>query len=123
VHDNQRQVVVEPPKVLTNRDPGTKNELTVYNYDGQNIQVNSGHGYNRPHTDPAGNARDFSGTGLSQQQIERAIVVDATSRGSSIPPAGPGAATTFSVQVNGHSVNYRAVLLPNGTIAISTYFP
>ena len=41
--------------------------------DGRTVQINSGHGYNRPHS--GGDVRD---SGLSMDQIDNAIVRDIT---------------------------------------------
>ena len=96
---------------------GTHLRRTV-SVDGQTIQINSGHGYNRPHS--GGDVRD---SGLSMNQIDNAIVND-ISRNVDIRalPTVP-ARRDVTINIDGYSLTYRASRLRDGTVSVSTYFP
>jgi hypothetical protein len=96
---------------------------------GTRYRFNTGHGYNRPHESPGGISRDFSGTGLTADEIETAIMQQIESfraTGGTLPvPGTPGfnGPVQGSVSIGSHQVGFRAVLLNTGEIAVSTYFP
>src|SRR5437868_10546807 len=43
---------------------------------GRRLQLNTGHGYYRPHTNPAGVVTDLQTSGLTPDQVETAIALD-----------------------------------------------
>jgi hypothetical protein len=96
---------------------------------GTKFRFNTGHGYNRPHEGPGGISKSFSGTGLTVDEIETAIMQQMESfraSGGTLPvPGTPGFNGPFqgSVTVGTHQVGFRAVMLNTGEIAVSTYFP
>ncbi|NJK43700.1 MAG: hypothetical protein HC933_04955 [Pleurocapsa sp. SU_196_0] len=115
------QATSDAPVQVGTKGTGT-NTVTTYSYNGTSYQVNSGHGFNRPHR-----SGDFANTNLSQTAVENAVIYNLDTRlanGVQFPPSGPLEGVVFMSQ-NGEliPVGYRAVQLPNGTIAISTYWP
>ncbi len=96
---------------------------------GTKYRFNTGHGYNRPHESPGSISKSFSGTGLTADEIETAIMQQLESfraSGGTLPvPGTPGFNAPFqgSVTLGAQQVGFRAVLLNTGEIAVSTYFP
>ncbi|AKB32382.1 hypothetical protein MSSIH_1692 [Methanosarcina siciliae HI350] len=86
-------------------------------YNGKNIQINTGHGYNRVHE--TGGA--LQGIG-SVNEIESAIVLDidsAVNAGIEIPNVG---AIERIVTVNNHQVGYHLIQTQDGIYRVSTYY-
>jgi len=96
---------------------------------GTKYRFNTGHGYNRHHERPDGSSKSFSGTGLTADEIETAIMQWMESfraSGGTLPvPGTPSFNGPFqgSVITGSHPVGFRAVMLNTGEIAVSTYFP
>jgi hypothetical protein len=92
---------------------------------GQGFQFNTGHGFYRAHTGPGGIVTDLRTTNLTPDQIEGAIANDILmykGGGGIIPQAGNSGYLQRSVTAGGLTVEYRAVELSNGTVAVGTYF-
>ena len=90
--------------------------------DGVKVRIYSGHSYNRAHA--TGDVRD---TGLSMDTIDNAIVRDVTNNVniSKLPvfPNKTGQkAQEVTIDVQGHSITYRAAKLPSGEVTINTYY-
>lgn len=90
--------------------------------DGVKVRIYSGHSYNRAHA--TGDVRD---TGLSMNTIDNAIVRDVTNNVniSKLPvfPNKTGQkAQEVTIDVQGHSITYRAAKLPSGEVTINTYY-
>jgi RHS repeat-associated protein len=97
--------------------PGDNVRRTL-NYDGKNIQINTGHGYRSDH--PAGG--DVTGFG-SINEIESEIVLDVNSAVNSGINIPTNTAIERSVNVNGNQVGYTLMQLNDGTYSVSTYYP
>jgi RHS repeat-associated protein len=66
-------------------------------------------------------ARHLVGTGLSQAEVEASIqaqVAQQAARGASLGEEWWG-----TVSVNGQTIQYRAYVLPDGTVNVGTYYP
>ena len=86
--------------------------------DGQTVQINSGHAYNRAHS-----GGDVRHSGLSMDQIDNAIVNDIiNSIDNRVIPTVPQS-TSNTININGYSLTYDVTRLPNGNISVSTYYP
>ncbi|MFE3543429.1 DUF6531 domain-containing protein [Nocardia sp. NPDC059177] len=91
---------------------------------------NTGHGYNRAHTDNAtGLQNDLRTTGLTADQIESAIVNDVYNRisaGATIPSPGSAGFTgplQAVVSVDGHNVGYRVSQTSHDSVfRVATYW-
>ncbi|MBO8172920.1 MAG: hypothetical protein H0Z33_13655 [Bacillaceae bacterium] len=90
----------------------------TFNVNRTKIQINSGHGYNRPHK-----TESVEGIG-SMDEIESVIIKDvfnARKAGLSIPNRPP--AIPREVTVNVKKIGYDIFQTSDGTIRISTYYP
>ena len=89
------------------------------NVNGNSVTINSGHGYNRAHS--TGDVRD---SGLSMDQVDSAILNDIKNNVniSSIPTI-PARKMPKNININGYSLTYDIIKLPNGRISVSTYYP
>lgn len=89
-------------------------------------QFNTGHGYDRVHTGPGGVKNDVRSTGLSADQVEKAIVRDVYAlieSGGKVPQPGPGVRPLEgAVDVDGHNIGYRVAQTPDGTYRVATYW-
>lgn len=86
-------------------------------YDSLMIQINSGHGYNRPHL--SGDIRD---SGLSMAQVDDAIVIDIAKKQFDEIPLLPKT-TSATIEIDGYALTYDITKLPNGNISVPTYYP
>lgn len=102
---------------VTVKNPGGKNEVTTYQVNGETVQINSGHGFNRPH-----NTGNFADTGLTKNEVENQIVKDILSNSSSLPRSSANIQERI-VTVNGTRVGYHGFIGSNGRIYVSTYYP
>ncbi len=119
--DASGNVVPKPPVLRTSGADATLDKAeTIIN--GCGVKINSGHGYNRPHTGPSGVVKDIRTTGLSMDQVENALLQDLSSLLNSNKGAGVGQMMTRQVVINGHTVEYRAMQYAPGQYAISTYY-
>ena len=96
---------------------GTHLRRTV-EVDGQTVQINSGHAYNRPHS--SGDVRD---SGLSMNQIDNAIADDIANNVDVSTLRQVPAMTSNNININGYSLTYDVTVLPNGNVSVSTYYP
>jgi RHS repeat-associated protein len=106
----------------TSTQTGTTNEVRTTNVAGTEIQINSGHGYNRPHE--TGN---FANLPLTMNQVESEIVRDVMTNVplSSIPETSSSNFTQPLIRVttiNDIQVGY-SVVQTNGIINVGTYYP
>lgn len=86
--------------------------------DGRTIQINSGHGYNRPHA-----TGDVRNSGLSMDQIDGAVVDDIAKNMNTIDMPTVPASASRTIDIDGYSLTYDVTTLKNGTISVSTYYP
>lgn len=107
----------KPEVKTTVRHQGTPNEVTVYETQGQQVQINTGHGIGRTHA--TGN---FTSTGLTKAEIESGILSDVVLNSSKLPTS-PINVPIRSTSINGVNVGYRAYIGPGNRIFVSTYFP
>jgi RHS repeat-associated protein len=111
------------PRTFSSINTGTTNEIRTTEVLGIRFQINSGHGYNRPHT-----TGSFSNTPLSMNDVENGIVNDIITNISlpSIPettnPNYNNKPLIQLVNINNVQVGY-SVVQTNGVINISTYYP
>ena len=119
--DASGNVVPKPAVLRTSGADATLDKAdTVIN--GCGVKINSGHGFNRPHTGPNGVVKDIRSTGLSMDQVEDALLKDLSSLLHSGNTSGVGQMMTRQVSVNGHTIEYRVMEYAPGQYAISTYY-
>lgn len=82
---------------------------------GESVQLNSGHSYNRVHK--TGDIRD---SGFTMDQVDRAIVRDISSMsGLGQLPKAPFY-DTRAVDMGGYKITYRAARVSSGAISVAT---
>jgi filamentous hemagglutinin len=107
----------ETDATKTVRNQGEPNEVTVYEKNGQTVQMNTGHGMGRAHV-----TGDLANTGLTQAEVEGEILKDVVQNSSSLPRTANNVPIR-TINVNGIDIGYRAFIGPNNRIYVSTYFP
>ena len=91
-------------------------------------QFNTGHGFDRVHTGPGGATNDLRTTGLTPDEIEQGIVVDAYGHiadGGVVPRVGsPGFSGPLErqIQVGGFNIGYRLSQTPDNVYRVATYW-
>jgi hypothetical protein len=104
------------------------NRIRSTEIDGTRFRFNTGHGFDRVHTNQAtGVTTDLRTTNLTPNQIESAIAQDAfnySSNGGNIPRVGTGfqGPLVRSITINDFNIEYRVVQLADESINISTYY-
>jgi hypothetical protein len=106
----------EDPKVTDETyDKDSKNHRKNFEFQGEKVEINSGHAYNRSHK-----TGDIRNTGISMDEVDKAIVRDVVKRKNEIDEIKN--MKEFTVNITGHDIKYK-VFRDGNKFRVPTYYP
>ncbi len=107
------------PRLLS-RYPSSGETYSIWSYRGYTVRVSSGHGMLLP---KQAMSHAFSGTGLTVNQVERAIARDMVRQVRAGNLAYGSKGVPFDITIGGYTLTYEATYLAKGFFVRTYYIP